>query len=101
MTHTIIASRNGKVQDTFDVLDLPTLRNHVADGHPTDSADLLLYFFLREHSADTPDGTPGISYSLHHGRKKILDGKVKGVSAALLAIDSTTPTTKGRRMKIT
>lgn len=97
MGYTIVATTNGKRGDVYNVLSLPTLRAHVAEGHPTDSADLLLYFFLRDHSEEAPVGTPGTSYSLFLGKKKIIDSTVKGTSAvlALLSdIDSPKPKKK-------
>ena len=81
--------QNGKAGDTYNVFSAPTLRAHIADGHPTDTADMLLYFFLREHlEGDVPDGNPGTSYSLFCGTKKVIDGSLRGVPAALDALDS-------------
>ena len=89
MGYDIIATKNGKRGDVYNVLSLPTLRSHVATGHPSDDADLLLYFFLRDHlDGDTPLGTPGIKYSLFNGSKKILDGSVKGVPKVLGVLDT-------------
>ena len=84
----ILARRGRKIQDRYNVLDLSCLRDHVAQGHPTDDADLLLYFFLRDECPDTPDGTPGISYSLVRGKQVILPPTVKGTATCVAMIDA-------------